>query len=112
MNKFKKDFNLWFYREYSSSPLWDMWQANEVPLQMQWGVYVDFFEKNKLSLDVGLHTVHINEKPDIAYAIYSISHVEKELAFGRHFTNHDEARKEALKKATQIYNEKSFTNNS
>lgn len=62
------------------------------PFSMQWGVYVDFFDEKSVDIDVFFE----NE----LYRILTINNGEGGLKEHRH-----EARKAALEKAIEIYNQ-------
>ena len=93
--KCKDDFEEWFLLNNGLISLSETYleEFNEYPENMKIGVYVDFFDENKIHLDVVKSLFSDN------LYLSSVNDLE-----GIHCKTLQEARKAAINKANEIYN--------
>jgi hypothetical protein len=109
--KCKDDFEKWFR---PNVPLIDIniFNHRTTPFSMQYGVYVDFFDRVRIQ-------VKVEKEFDMDYAMYTgdyawICDLEKLRGQDGHIVKNGftetlkEARKKAIEKANEIYNESNF----
>lgn len=107
MKNFENDFNDWLEKEhyYTINRFIDHEEGidtyiaslKELPLSMQWGVYVDFF----MGKDIYLYAIPLSEN-DVR--IHIEDNKQSYSYMFDDFNLLDEARKAALEKAIEIYN--------
>ena len=107
MERFEKDFKEWFYRAVPTVG-YDIFIHRTTPFSMQWGVYIDFFVKKDLMIEVPFYwganywKIEISEREIEEGEDYFIA---KLIYEEEDFESLNEAREAALEKAIEIYNQ-------
>ena len=91
--KCKEDFEKWY-----NLPVFDLWSFNGLPLEMKYGVYVDFFDS--VGLIIEIYYVMGNDW------CVSIDHTTDDIHFTIDAKSRPLARTSAIEKANEIYNSK------
>ena len=88
--KCKKDFERWYEN------LEDFYHLDIMPLNMVYGIYVDFFD----SVGIRIYTEENNLNFNVAFSLYDGDIVKGIFEF----KTRQEARTKAIEKANEIYN--------
>lgn len=97
--KCKTDFKKWFNKNNHPFDI-IIDDFYRLPFSMQYGVYIDFFDSVLISID------SMNERQKTRHRRYGFiikSEIETVIKVAE-YTSRNEARKEAIKKANEIYN--------
>jgi hypothetical protein len=104
--KAKEDFEKWLIEKEDESTFYTAllleldYNNGEIPFEMAYGVYVDFFDS------VGIHLMSYNLKGDKNRYCSEIELAKDRAFFSKHYKDtRAEARQKAIEKASEIYND-------
>lgn len=92
----KIDFEDWLNYELIKIAIFEVVDFYELPLSMQWGVYVDFFDSNEIKVEVSREVKDI-----LRGGVYYVSNGNDYIGA---WETLDEARRAAIKDANRFFN--------